>query len=116
MSKTKTRSTRATFAVAALLALQLSGCGSPESRAQGYYDDGMKLLADKNYKVASVEFRNAVKAKKDMLPAWRGLAQTEEALQSWGGLVSVLRTILELDPKDDATRLKLARLMLAGGA
>ena len=76
----------------------------------------MKLLADKNYQIASVEFRNAVKVKKDMLPAWQGLAQTEEALKRWDGLVSVLRTIIELDPKDDATRLKLARLLVAGGA
>jgi tetratricopeptide (TPR) repeat protein len=115
MSKRSMRP-QATFAIAALLALQLGACGSPESKAQGYYDDGMKLLAAKNYQVASVEFRNAVKAKRDMLPAWRGLAQTEEALQHWDGYVSVLRTILELDPKDDAARLKLAKLLLAGGA
>ena len=99
-----------------LFALQVAGCGSPESRAKSYYDDGMKLLASKNYQTASIEFRNAVKIKKDMIPAWRGLAETEEATQHWDVLVPVLRTILELDPKDDATRMKLARLLVAGGA
>ena len=116
MPKPLSRSTKTSFVFAALFALQLAGCGSPESKAQKFYDDGMKFLAEKNYQIASIEFRNAVKNKKDMLPAWQGLAQTEEALKNWDGLVSVLRTIIELDPKDDATRLKLARLLVAGGA
>ena len=34
----------------------------------------------------------------------------------WEGLVPILRTIVELDPKDVETKLKLARLMLLGGA
>jgi tetratricopeptide (TPR) repeat protein len=97
-------------------ALQLAACDPPEMRAQRYYDSGMKLLAAKEDQKAAVEFRNALRLKKDLLPAWRGLAQTEEDTQHWDGLVPVLRTILDLDPKDEMTRLKLARLLLAGGA
>jgi cellulose synthase operon protein C len=98
------------------VALQLAGCSSAEERAQRYYESGMKLLAAHEDQKAAVEFRNAVKLKQDFLPAWRGLAQTQEDIHNWPGLSQVLQTILDLDPKDQATRIKLARLLLAGGA
>ena len=104
------------FAVAALAAIQLAGCSSPEARAQSYYESGMKFLAAHDDAKAAIQFRNAVNLKKDLLPAWRGLAQSEEDLRDWGGALSALRAILDLDPKDETTRLKLANLLLAGGA
>jgi len=98
-----------------LVALQLVACGSPEERAQRYYESGMKLLAaHENYK-AAVEFRNALRLKKDLLPAWRGLAETVEATNNLRDLIPVLRSILDLAPKDDVTRLKLAKLLLIEG-
>ena len=100
----------------ALIALQLAACGSPEDRAQRYYESGEKLLAAHEDQKAGVEFRNALKLKKDFLPAWRGLAKTEESAQNWGGLASVLRGILDLDPSDQATRVKLVKLLIAGNA
>ena len=100
----------------ALVALQLAGCGSPEERAQRYYEDGMKLLADHQDQKAAVEFRNAIRLKKDLVPAWRGLAQTQENIHNWQGLAPILQEILDLDPTDQTTRLKLTRLLVAGGA
>jgi cellulose synthase operon protein C len=97
-------------------ALLLSSCGSPEQRAQRYYENGMKLLAAHEDQKAAVEFRNALRLKKDLLPAWRGLAQTEEAAHHWEGVFPILREILDLDPKDEDTRLKLVKLLLASGA
>ena len=76
----------------------------------------MQLLAAKNYKWAELEFKNAIRLKKDLLPAWRGLAQVEELNHHLQVLVPVLQTIVELDPKDVETKLKLARLTLYGGA
>jgi len=64
----------------------LAGCGSVEDRAQGHYERGMKLLELHDYVKASLEFRNAVKLKKDLLGAWRGLSQVEEHNQNWEGL------------------------------
>src|SRR5271155_1778731 len=99
-----------------LVALQLAACGSPEERAERYYESGQKLLAAHEDAKAAVEFRNALRLKKDLLPAWRGLAPIEEAAHHAEGLSPVLRTILDLDPKDKTTRIKLAGLLLAGGA
>src|SRR3984957_20550907 len=99
------RSSTISLAFVALLALPLADCSSPEARAQSYYDSGMKLLAAHEDQKAAVEFRNALRLKKDFLPAWRGLAQTEETAHDWAGLVPVLRTVLDLDASDQATRL-----------
>ena len=101
--------------LAVLLGVQLAGCGSPETRARQYYEDGEKLLASHEDAKAAIEFRNALKLKQDLLPAWRGLAKAEEDLHQSGALASTLQSILDLDPKDGATRIKLARLLLSAG-
>jgi tetratricopeptide (TPR) repeat protein len=97
-----------------LAVLQTVGCSSAEQRAQGYYESGMKFLAAQEYQKAAIEFRNAIEKKRELVPAWRGLAQVDEATHQWQALVPVLKTIISLDPKDVDTKLKLARLMLAG--
>ncbi len=103
-------------ALLALAVLQLSGCGSPESRARSYYEHGVQLAEQHDYARASIELRNAVRLKRDMLPAWRSLAQIEEATQAWGSLMQSLRAIADLDPSDLETRLKLGKLLLLGGS
>lgn len=102
--------------VVALAALGLAACGSPDEQAKRYYDHGMELMAQHENARAGVEFRNAVKKKKDMLPAWLALAQIEEAEQHWPNLVPILRTVSELAPNDHKVRLKLARLLLLSGS
>jgi cellulose synthase operon protein C len=104
------------MALVLLAVVLVAGCSSRAERAQTYYESGKKLLAAHDYTKASIEFRNAVKLKEDLLPAWRALAESEEASRHWEGLVPALRTIISLDPKDDAARLKLARILLAAGA
>lgn len=99
-----------------LFAVQLAACGSPEQRAQSYYERGMEFLAKKDSARASVEFRNALKLNKNLAPAWLGLAQIEEQNQNWESLVKILRTVVELDPKNVETRLRLTRLLLLGNA
>src|SRR5580698_3027695 len=99
-----------------LVGLVIASCSSAEQRAQSYYEHGAKLLAQHDNQKAAIEFKNAIRLKKDMLPAWRGLAQIDESVHHWAELVPVLKTIVELDPKDVETKLKLARIMLYGGA
>ncbi len=104
------------FTTLCLLALCLAACSSAENRAVRYYESGKKLLAARDAQRAAIEFKNAVRLKKDMLPAWRGLAEADELDHRWAELVPVLRTIVELDPKDVDAKLKLANLLLYGGA
>ena len=98
------------------IALQLAGCGDATNRAQSYYQHGKELLEQHDDQKAAVEFKNALKLKGDLLPAWRGLAQAEEASGHLDRLIPVLQTIIQLDPQDLPTRLKLARLLLLAGA
>jgi putative PEP-CTERM system TPR-repeat lipoprotein len=107
---------RAVRALALIVALGLAGCGSAADRAQSHYQQGMKLLEQKDYVKAALEFRNAVKLKKDLLPAWRELSQIEERNQNWEAAAGILRTIVQLDPTDIEMRLRLGRLMLFGNA
>ena len=102
-------------AVLALAVLQLSNCSSSEERAQSYYEHGKQLLAAKDYPRAQIEFRNAVKYNKNLLPAWQSLAQVDELTHDWKDLIPVLHGILELDPNDLTARIKLGRLLLVAG-
>ena len=41
--------------------LCIAGCGgTPQQRAQGYYEEGSKLLSQKDYVKASIQLKNAV--------------------------------------------------------
>jgi tetratricopeptide (TPR) repeat protein len=99
-----------------LAALQFSGCSSPEQRADDYYKQGMSYLAKKEYVKAKLEIKNALQLKGDMIEAWRALAQIDEHEQNWKELAGSLRKIIELNPKDIGSMLRLSKLFLVGGA
>lgn len=103
------------IAFATLVALQAASCGPSADQAQGFYDSGMKFLASHDNAKAAVEFRSALKANNKFLPAWRGLAQAEEALRRWNDVKEALQSIVRLDPQDGATRIKLARFLVLNG-
>jgi tetratricopeptide (TPR) repeat protein len=110
-SSTAIRSTLLVLAV-----LQLAGCGSPEERAQSYYDNGMKLFSERENAKAAIELRNAVRLKKDLIGAWKALAEIDEASRNWPRVVADMRAIVELAPNDLSARLKLGRLLLLAGS
>jgi pentatricopeptide repeat protein len=94
----------------------LAGCGgSPEQRAQSYYERGMALIAKHDDLNARLELLNAVKYKSDKIEAWRALAGIDERTKAQS-LFSDLQRIVELDSTDLDSRLKLVRIMVAGGA
>ena len=104
---------RVAIAIAILL---LAGCSSSEERAQSYYQHGKELLAAKEPRRAEIEFRNAVKYNKNLLPAWQSLAQLDEQLHKWGDLIPDLRSLVELNPNDMTSRIKLGKLLLISGS
>ena len=109
------RRLRVSLSVAAF-ALVLVGCESPEQRAQGYYENGMALLAKGDDFGARIALSTSVKFKSDRVDAWRGLAVADERTKSLPALFGDLRRIVELDPDDIDARVKLARMMVSGGA
>jgi cellulose synthase operon protein C len=99
-----------------LVALQLGACSSQEQRAQVYYDDGTKLLARHEDQKATIQFKNAIRLKPNLVAAWRGLAQIEERNEHWGSAIPILQMVVKLDPQEIDARWKLGRLLLLGGA
>jgi tetratricopeptide (TPR) repeat protein len=102
--------------VLVLAALQLGACSSPEERAQRYFVNGVKLFSEHDSAKAAIEFRNAVKLKKDLPEAWHTLALIDEANRNWSGLASDMRALVEIDPNDVSARLKLGKLLLLAGS
>jgi cellulose synthase operon protein C len=94
----------------------VSACGSPEQRAQTYYDRGVALIEKKDDFAARLELLNSIKYKSDKIEAWRALAGINERVKSYPNLFDNLRRIVELDPNDMDARLKLGKMLLAGGA
>ena len=92
----------------------VAGCSSPEEKAQTYYQRGMELLSKQDYVKAGIEFKNAVQNKKDLIGAWRGLLEVELHNRNVGAAIPILRTIVELDPKDVDSKLKLGHFVLLG--
>ena len=99
-----------------LIVLLLVGCSSPEQKAQNYYDKGMQFLSKQDYAKASIEFRNAIQLKKDLIGAWRGLLEVELHNKNIQGAIPILTTIVELDPKDMESNLKLGHFLLMNNA
>src|SRR5258708_25416314 len=99
-----------------LTALSATACSSSQERAQSYYEHGKSLLEAHDYARAAIEFKNALRLKKDLLPAWRSLGEVDELTGQRGELVPIFRSIVELDPNDNSAKLKLARLLLSAGS
>src|SRR3982074_3765824 len=92
-------------ALLVLAVLQVAGCGSAEDRAQSYYEHGMKLFSEHDNPKAAIELRNDVRLKRDLIGAWKALAEIDEINRNWPGVVTDVRTIVELTPNDVSARL-----------
>jgi putative PEP-CTERM system TPR-repeat lipoprotein len=116
MSSTSGRTSSIALALLVTGAFTLTGCNSRDERATSYYERGAAYLSKKDVVHARIEFRNALQQKGDLVPAWRALAQIEEGERNWKAVGPIWRKIIELDPRDLDTRLRLAKLALLGGA
>jgi cellulose synthase operon protein C len=101
------------WSIFVLLPLVLAGCGSPETRSQDYFEKGMALLKQGDDLNARVALTTSLKFNSNRIEAWRAVAGIDERTQAFSSLFQDLRRIVELDPKDVDTRLRLARIMIA---
>ncbi|MFT3731283.1 MAG: tetratricopeptide repeat protein [Hyphomicrobium sp.] len=99
-----------------IASVMLGGCWSAEERAQVHYTKGQEYLAQGDFPKAEIEFKVALQKKKEMIPAWKGLAAVEEHKKNWQNVGAIYNTIMDLDPHDVDTRLKYARLLILGNA
>ena len=93
--------------------LILSGCSrSPEERYSRALEKGKKLMAEKSYSRAALEFQNAAQAKpKSVEPLyWMGEAALNQML--WPSAIKYYRKATEVDPRYGPAQLRLADLML----
>ncbi len=72
-----------------LLLILLAGCGSPEERAQGYYQKGLELIAKGDDLNARVQLHTANRYKADRVDVWRALVGIEERLKWAPGVFQV---------------------------
>ncbi|MGJ4940754.1 tetratricopeptide repeat protein [Bradyrhizobium sp. HKCCYLS1011] len=96
--------------------LQVAGCSSPETRAQQHFERAQKLLADHETAKAAIELKNAIRLKKDLVGAWRTLAELDEKAGDWPHVAADLRAIVDLAPDDVGTRVKLGKILLMAGS
>lgn len=93
----------------------LSGCDSPEERAQAYIESGKAHLASGETTLASLDFRNALQIDDKLVPAWYGLVEIEERQSNWEKVIGLLRKIIELDPSHLDAQIKYGKILLLAG-
>jgi cellulose synthase operon protein C len=96
--------------------LQLAGCSSPEERAQQHFTRARKLLAEHDTARAAIEFKSAIRLKRDLVDAWRDLAELDEQAKDWPHVAADLRAIIDIAPDDVGTRVKLGKILLIAGS
>ena len=93
--------------------LILSSCSrTPEVRYARAIEKGKKLLAEKEYARAALEFQNAVQAKPKSVEALYLLGETAMNQVLLPTAISYYRKATDLDPKYGPAQLRLADLML----
>ena len=92
-----------------------SGCDSPEERAQAHYERGVELVAQGEPEKASLEFRNALKLKEDLVPALMSLGRLERQKNRFQQAARIFASAAERLPEHVEARVELARILLLAG-
>jgi cellulose synthase operon protein C len=104
-----------THAVIALAVSAMMGCSSPQEKVAKYMRNGQEHMANKEWVKARVEFQNALQIEPNRIDALKALADVAERLNEWQNLFGILSKIVEIDPKDVAAQIRLAKLLVAAG-
>ncbi|WP_020168532.1 MULTISPECIES: tetratricopeptide repeat protein [Methylotenera] len=96
------------------LILTVSGCSSPEEKAEKYYLKGMELL-EKDPDKARLEFQNALQMKKVMPKATYALALIAERKGDFKTTYALMNQVLEREPTNIDALVKTGQILLAAG-
>ncbi len=100
--------------IALCLTVIVSGCSSPEEKAEKYYQKGMELL-DKDPDKAKLEFQNALQLKKSMPKAMYALGLIAERKGDFKATYGLMNEVIEKDPKNVDALVKTGQILLAAG-
>lgn len=93
----------------------LSGCDSPEERAQSHYERGLDLAKQGDPLKASLEFRNALKLKEGFVPALYALGKLEHDRREYQRAARLFVRVADQAPEHVEARIRLARILLLSG-
>lgn len=96
------------------LVFAVSGCSSPEEKAEKYYEKGMALL-EKDPEKARLEFQNALQMKKSFPKAMYALGLIAESKGDFKTTYSLMNEVVEKDPKNIDALVKTGQILLAAG-
>ncbi|HKW98507.1 MAG TPA: tetratricopeptide repeat protein [Bryobacteraceae bacterium] len=99
----------------ALATLGASGCGyfSPEAKEARFMEAGRKSLAKRDYTRAIIQFRNAIRVKKDDAEAYYQLGLGYLGSGDGNMALASFWKAAELNPKHAGAQVKIAELMLS---
>lgn len=98
--------------VSILLAVLLTGCGSPEEKSEKLYNDSVVSFEAGNVDRARVEAQNAIKLNPKSGKAYVVLARCAMKKQNWRGAFGAYSQAVQLDPSLIDAQLGLGRIYL----
>ena len=101
--------------VLVLSLLGISGCSSPEDKANKFYENGMQLLEKGELTKANVEFRNALQFDRKMTKAIWGQVLVSEKQGKPRQQYKLLTALLIDEPEHLQALIKFGRLLLLSG-
>ena len=104
------------IAIAAMLCAALTACKTSAEKAEEYYQDGLKLLAEGDAERAMVQFRNVFNIEGTHYEARKTLAETLLARGELSPAYSQYLRLAEQYPDDVEIRVALARLAFDMGS
>ena len=100
------------FCCVLLAGLALSACDGQESRKQKYLNEAEQSFQARDYDKARINYKNVLKIDPKDVDGLMGFAHTLEKLADWRGAVGRYRAVLEIEPENEAAKVKLGQLYL----
>ena len=96
------------------LIIFISGCSSPEEKAEKFYQKGMALIEESPDK-ARLEFKNALQMKKVFPKAVYALGLIAERKGDFKATYALMNEVLEREPNNIDALIKTGQILLAAG-